>query len=73
MMINNRDMDSERFVPEERRLPSNLLLALAQNMHAMQDFARLSPEGREKLIARAESVASKEQLRAMIGDLSEFL
>ena len=54
-------------------LPQGLLMALAQNMQAMKQYAALDDAGRARLIERAASVHSREQMRALVEHLSDFL
>ena len=53
-------------------LPRRLMLALAGNMHAMQDYARLSEAGRERLITLALAANSQEEVTALVQNLSQF-
>ena len=50
-------------------LPTGLLAALAQNMQAMQAFATLDAEGRERLVARAAETHSSAEMRALVDAL----
>ena len=53
-------------------LPRPLMLALARNMHAMQDYARLSEAGRERLIAMTQAAQSPEEVSALLQNLTLF-
>ena len=53
-------------------LPRSLMLALARNMHAMQDYAHLSAAGRERLIAMAQAARSQEEVSALLQNLTQF-
>ena len=53
-------------------LPRPLMLALARNMHAMQDYARLSEAGRERLIAMTQAAQSPEEVSALLQNLTQF-
>lgn len=57
----------------DRPLPQGLLMALAQNMQAMKQYAALGDAGRARLIERAASVRSHEQMQALVDHMSEFL
>lgn len=56
-----------------RPLPQGLLMALAQNMHAMKQYAALGDAGRARLIAHAEKVHTQKQMQALVDHMSEFL
>ena len=68
--MEQRDSDVS---PADRPLPQGLLMALAQNMQAMRQYAALSDAGREQLIARAALVHSREQMQSLVENMSEFL
>ena len=55
------------------RLPRGLLLALAQNMHAMEQFASLGEAGRARLIERAEAAHSSEELRSLVRNMAKLI
>lgn len=57
----------------DRPLPQGLLMALSQNMQAMKQYAALSDAGRERLIERAAAVRSREQMRSLVDQMSQFL
>jgi hypothetical protein len=48
-------------------------MALAQNMHAMEDYAKLSDAGRRRLIDQAASTHSREEMQALVRNISQFL
>ena len=50
-------------------LPTGLLAALAQNMQAMQAFAALDAEERERLIARAAATHSRAEMQTLVDNL----
>ena len=57
----------------DRPLPQGLLMAIAQNMQAMRQYAALSDAGRQRLIERAASVQSREQMQALVDHMADFL
>lgn len=57
---------------ESGRLPTGFLMALAQNMRAMEQYAALGEDGRARLIERAENVHSQAEMQALVKDLSRF-
>jgi hypothetical protein len=54
-------------------LPTGLMLALAQNMHAMADYAKLSDAARERLIDQASRVQSREEMQTLVRNLGQFI
>ena len=59
--------------PSDTPLPTGLMMALAQNMHAMEDFAKLSDQGRQRLIDQAASTHSREDMQALVRNIGQFL
>jgi hypothetical protein len=59
--------------PSDTPLPTGLIMALAQNMHAMEDYAKLSDAGRQRLIDQAASTHSREEMQALVRNISQFL
>lgn len=59
--------------PSDTPLPTGLMMALAQNMHAMQDFAKLSTVGRQRLIDQAAATHSREDMQALVRNIGQFL
>ena len=53
-------------------LPRPLMLALAKNMHAMQEYARLSDAGRERLVELSRTATSQEEVAALLQNLTQF-
>jgi hypothetical protein len=49
------------------------MMALAQNMHAMGDFAKLSDAGRRRLIEEAAATHSQKEMSALVRDIARFL
>ena len=58
---------------DDRPLPLGLMVALAQNMQAMKQYAALDDAGRQRLIERAANTHSKEQMQSLVEHISEFL
>lgn len=58
---------------DDRPLPLGLMMALAQNMQAMKQYAALSDAGRARLIEQASSVHSREQMQSLVDHMSQFL
>jgi hypothetical protein len=54
-------------------LPTGLMMALAQNMHAMADYAKLSDAARERLIDQASRVQSREEMQTLVRNLGQFI
>ena len=54
-------------------LPTGLMMALAQNMHAMTDYAKLSDAARERLIDQASRVQSREEMQTLVRNLGQFI
>ena len=54
-------------------LPTGLMMALAQNMHAMTDYAKLSDAAREELIKQASRIRSREEMQALVRNLGQFI
>ena len=59
--------------PDDAPLPTGLMMALAQNMHAMGDFAKLSDAGRRRLIEEAAATHSQKEMSALVRDIARFL
>lgn len=57
---------------QEAPLPTGLLAALAQNMHAMEQYAALGEQGRARLIERASAARTSEEMRQIVSHMSEF-
>ena len=53
-------------------LPRPLMLALARNMHAMEDYARLSDAGRDRLIELAGAAKSQEEVAALLQNMTQL-
>ncbi len=78
-MQNKRGAEDDRqddIRPEqggERPLPTGLMMALAQNMHAMEHFAALSESQRERLIDAAAQTHSQSQMRSLVSNMEQFM
>ena len=66
-------MSEHRSERDRDALPTGLMVALAQNMHAMKEYAALDEQGRARLIARATAAKSQEEMQHLVRHLSEFL
>lgn len=51
-------------------LPIGFGFALAQNPEAMQAFARLSEAGQNEIVQRARTVSSRNEMQALVNELS---
>ena len=58
---------------DDRPLPVGLMMALAQNMQAMKQYAALSEEGRAQLIERASHAKSAQEMQSLVRSISTFL
>lgn len=54
---------------ENYEMPMGFGMALAQNPAAMQKFANLSEEEKQKIIAGTHSVSSKEEMQSYVNKL----
>ena len=59
--------------PSDTPLPTGLMMALAQNMHALEDYAKLSNEGRRRLIEQAAATHSREEMNDLVRNIAQFL
>ena len=73
MQQNSQSMSNKHEADDDRPLPVGLMMALAQNMQAMKQYAALSDEGRAKLIERASRAQSGQEMQSLVRNLSEFL
>ena len=48
------------------------MMAVAQNMHAMETYAALSKEARERLLHEASLTRPGEPMRRLVDHMSEF-
>ena len=62
----------ERAENENGPLPTGFLMALAQNMRAMEQYAALGEDGRARLVERAANVHSQAEMQALVKDLAQF-
>lgn len=51
-------------------LPIGFGFALAQNPDAMQTFARLPKAGQNEIVQRARTVSSRDEMQALVNELS---
>lgn len=54
---------------EANEIPVGFAMALAQNPQAMQKFALLSEDKKQKIIAGTHSVKSREEMHQYVNDL----
>ena len=66
-------MSTQQPYDSEAPLPTGLLAALAQNMNAMKQYAALDDQGKARLIQEASAVHTGEEMRNLVGRLSDFL
>ena len=69
----NTNDNTQQNSPDQAPLPLGLMMALAQNMHAMEDYARLSEQGRKRLIEQAASIHSREEMQELVRSMRQFL
>ena len=67
------ERDKTHSSEEGERLPTGLMVALAQNMHVLEDYAALDDTGRARLIERASNTHSAKEMQALVRDLAQFL
>lgn len=53
-------------------MPMGLAFQLSTNAQAMENFAHMTNEEKEQVIAAARSVTSKEQMRGIVSDLAKM-
>ncbi len=53
----------------EKEVPMGIGMALAENMPAMYQFAKLDDQTRERFIHEAEHINSTEEMRAYVNSL----
>ena len=57
---------------EDPPLPRGLLMAVAQNMHAMETYASLSKEARERLLYAAGQTRPGEPMQHLVEHMAQF-
>lgn len=55
-----------------RDMPMGLAFRLSMNEQAMENFARMTDEEKNQVLAAARSVTSKEQMRGIVEDLTRL-
>lgn len=55
-----------------RDMPMGLAFQLSMNEQAMENFARMTDEEKNQVLAAARSVTSKEQMRGIVEDLTRL-
>jgi hypothetical protein len=58
---------------EEPPLPRGFMMAVAQNMHAMETYAALSKDARERLLYRASQTRPGEPMRRLVEHMTDFI
>lgn len=53
-------------------MPMGLAFQLSMNEQAMENFARMTDEEKNQVLAAARSVTSKEQMRGIVEDLTRL-
>lgn len=54
-----------------KELPMGFSMALAKNTEALDAFASMTEEQRQKIIAQTHSVASKEEMESLVSSLAQ--
>lgn len=67
------EQEQEQRQKEERPLPTGLMMALAQNMRAMEHFAALSEVQRQRLIDAATQAHSQSQMQSLVTHMEQFM
>ena len=57
-------------IMDRNDLPLGFTFALAQNPDAMRNFSLMSETEKSEILQRAHSVSSKNQMQALVNDLS---
>lgn len=73
MQQNTGEHNEAAHYSDDRPLPLGLMMALAQNMQAMKQYAALDEAGRQRLIERAANTHSREQMQSLVEHISDFL
>ena len=53
-------------------IPVGLSMALAENLHAMEGFGRMSDAERRSFISRCRNVGSKQEMRSLVSSLDRM-
>lgn len=53
-------------------IPEGLGMALAENLHAMERFGKMSESERQAFISRSRNVGSKQEMQSLVSSLDEF-
>lgn len=53
-------------------IPAGLSMALAENLHAMEKFGKMTDAEREDVIRRSRNAESKQEMRNLVSDLERM-
>ena len=53
-------------------IPVGLSMALAENLHAMEKFGRMTESEQKEFISRSRNAESKQEIRNLVSDLEKF-
>lgn len=53
-------------------IPAGLSMALAENLHAMEKFGKMTDVEREDVIRRSRNAESKQEMRNLVSDLERM-
>lgn len=53
-------------------IPAGLSMALAENLHAMEKFGKMTDAQREEIIRRSRNAESKQEMRNLVSDLEQM-
>ena len=53
-------------------IPVGLSMALAENLHAMEKFGRMTESEQKEFISRSRNAESKQEIRNLLSDLEKF-
>ncbi len=73
MQQNQGENHTNHTTEGECPLPVGLMMALAQNMQAMKQYAALSDEGRARLVERASQAQSRQEMQSLVQNIGDFL
>lgn len=52
-------------------IPVGLSMALAENLHAMEKFGRMTKQEQQEVINRSRNVESKQEMRSIVADIDK--
>ncbi|MGN0394816.1 MAG: hypothetical protein ACI4EF_05590 [Coprococcus sp.] len=53
-------------------IPVGLSMALAENLHAMERFGKMTEAERNEVIRRSKNVGSKQEMRSLVSGLNQM-